>query len=178
MTPEDAIEHVARGGLVAFPTETTWGLGADARSEVAVEKLRAWKERDRAKPVSVLVSGVEDFETAPHADVHARPGRRDALEDHEARRGRAIDVVDRARVVWVEQCPEVIAGGRRVDRVFVDGGQIGEAEVTRVEAGHIEGGDAHLVYAGERIGRQRGQLERGRAVDDEHRPRDVVRAIH
>jgi L-threonylcarbamoyladenylate synthase len=61
LTEEDAIEHVARGGLVAFPTETTWGLGADARSDAAIERLRAWKGRDAAKPVSVLVSGVEDF---------------------------------------------------------------------------------------------------------------------
>ncbi len=62
LAPEDAVEHVARGGLVAFPTETSWGLAADAGSEPALATLRAWKGRDGAKPISVLVGGVDDFE--------------------------------------------------------------------------------------------------------------------
>jgi len=54
----DAVRHVAAGGLVAFPTETVWGLGADATSAEAVARLRAWKTRDADKPVSVLVEGL------------------------------------------------------------------------------------------------------------------------
>ncbi|HMA10479.1 MAG TPA: L-threonylcarbamoyladenylate synthase, partial [Steroidobacteraceae bacterium] len=55
----DAVARIAAGGLVAFPTETIWGLGADARSEVAVARLRAWKVRGEEHPLSVLVTGLD-----------------------------------------------------------------------------------------------------------------------
>jgi L-threonylcarbamoyladenylate synthase len=48
--------------MVAFPTETVWGLGARAESELAVARLRAWKGRDAGKPISILVSGLESLE--------------------------------------------------------------------------------------------------------------------
>ena len=41
------------GGLLAYPTETVWGLGADASSERGVGRLRRWKSR--AEAISVLV---------------------------------------------------------------------------------------------------------------------------
>lgn len=53
---EDAAQRIRSGGLVAYPTETVWGLAADARSARAVAALRAWKGRDAEKPMSVLVS--------------------------------------------------------------------------------------------------------------------------
>jgi L-threonylcarbamoyladenylate synthase len=59
---EAALARVAAGGLVGFPTETTWGLAADARSEAALARLRRWKGRDAEKPISVLVAGPDDLE--------------------------------------------------------------------------------------------------------------------
>ncbi|MDJ0788451.1 MAG: L-threonylcarbamoyladenylate synthase [Myxococcota bacterium] len=52
---EAAVDHLAASGLLAFPTETVWGLGADASSDAAVSRLLAWKGRDADKPLSVLV---------------------------------------------------------------------------------------------------------------------------
>jgi L-threonylcarbamoyladenylate synthase len=52
---ERAIAVLAGGGLVAFPTETVWGIAADARRPEAVERLRRFKGRDPAQPISVLV---------------------------------------------------------------------------------------------------------------------------
>jgi len=52
-----AVARLAAGGLVAFPTETVWGLGADARSELAIGRLRRWKGRDAGQPVALLVAG-------------------------------------------------------------------------------------------------------------------------
>jgi L-threonylcarbamoyladenylate synthase len=52
---EDAVARLAAGGLVAYPTETVWGLGAAAGSPRAVERLQAWKGRGEAQPISVLV---------------------------------------------------------------------------------------------------------------------------
>jgi L-threonylcarbamoyladenylate synthase len=51
----DAARWLAAGGLVAYPTETVWGLGADARSGEATARLRRWKGRATDDPVAVLV---------------------------------------------------------------------------------------------------------------------------
>ncbi len=56
---EGALRLLAADGLVAFPTETVWGLAARAASVAAVERLRAFKGRDDDKPLSILVADVE-----------------------------------------------------------------------------------------------------------------------
>ncbi|HEX4421947.1 MAG TPA: L-threonylcarbamoyladenylate synthase [Kofleriaceae bacterium] len=48
-----AVAVLAGGGLVAFPTETVYGLGADATSEAAVGRIFAAKGRPRAHPLIV-----------------------------------------------------------------------------------------------------------------------------
>jgi L-threonylcarbamoyladenylate synthase len=50
---------LASGGLLAYPTETIWGLGADARSAEALERLRRWKRRPAREPVALLVENAE-----------------------------------------------------------------------------------------------------------------------
>jgi len=57
-----AVRWLGAGGLVAYPTETVWGLAAAAKSELGMRRLRAWKERPEAAPVAILVEGVEDAE--------------------------------------------------------------------------------------------------------------------
>ncbi|MDA1079903.1 MAG: L-threonylcarbamoyladenylate synthase [bacterium] len=44
------------GGLVIFPTETTYGAGVLATNETAVEKLLAYKSRREGKPLSIAVA--------------------------------------------------------------------------------------------------------------------------
>jgi L-threonylcarbamoyladenylate synthase len=53
---EDAAAVLAAGGLVAFPTETVYGLGADAASDAAAAKLFAAKGRPRFNPLIVHVA--------------------------------------------------------------------------------------------------------------------------
>jgi L-threonylcarbamoyladenylate synthase len=50
-----ALDALAEDGLVAFPTETVWGLACRAGSPAAVARLRRFKGRDADKPVSVLI---------------------------------------------------------------------------------------------------------------------------
>ena len=57
-----AVEVLRRGGLVAFPTDTLYALGADALATDAVERVVAVKGRGRGKPLSVLVPSVEAIE--------------------------------------------------------------------------------------------------------------------
>ena len=52
-----AAEALARGKLVAFPTETVYGLGANALDPSAVAKVFAAKERPRFNPLIVHVLG-------------------------------------------------------------------------------------------------------------------------
>lgn len=49
----EAVAILRRGGLVAFPTETVYGLGADARNPAAVARLYAVKGRPPDHPVIV-----------------------------------------------------------------------------------------------------------------------------
>ncbi|MHA8110858.1 L-threonylcarbamoyladenylate synthase [Lactobacillaceae bacterium Melli_B4] len=57
-----AAEDIKRGDLVAFPTETVYGLGADATNEAAVKKVYAAKGRPSDNPLIVHVSGIEAVE--------------------------------------------------------------------------------------------------------------------
>jgi len=60
------IERISRvlktNGLVVYPTETFYGLGANCYSEKAVDRIYRLKKRDRKKPLSVIVSGMEMVE--------------------------------------------------------------------------------------------------------------------
>lgn len=51
-----AAATIARGGLVAFPTETVYGLGADASNDAAVARIFAVKGRPRAHPLIVHIA--------------------------------------------------------------------------------------------------------------------------
>lgn len=57
---EEAARHLRRGGLVAFPTETVYGLGANAARQGAVESLYRLKQRPADHPLIVHVAGVAD----------------------------------------------------------------------------------------------------------------------
>ncbi len=52
---EKVIEILRNGGVVAIPTETVFGLIADARNKDAVERIYEIKERPREKPFTVFV---------------------------------------------------------------------------------------------------------------------------
>ncbi|BBF91349.1 L-threonylcarbamoyladenylate synthase [Blastochloris tepida] len=74
-TPEAIAEAVAvlrAGGLVAFPTETVYGLGADATNERAVARLYAAKGRPRFNP---LIAHVDSAEAAAAQGLLGRRAR-------------------------------------------------------------------------------------------------------
>lgn len=58
---EKAAEILGAGGLVAFPTETVYGLGADARNDRAVARIFEAKGRPRFNP---LIAHVSDLASA------------------------------------------------------------------------------------------------------------------
>ncbi len=54
-----AASLIRSGRLVAFPTETVYGLGANALDAAAVERIFAAKRRPRTSPLIVHVDSVE-----------------------------------------------------------------------------------------------------------------------
>jgi L-threonylcarbamoyladenylate synthase len=55
----DAATSLIKGNLVAFPTETVYGLGADATNEKAVARIYEVKGRPKDHPLIVHISSIE-----------------------------------------------------------------------------------------------------------------------
>src|SRR5437763_3278930 len=76
----EAVAEAARllrdGNLVAFPTETVYGLGGDATSEAAVARIVAAKGRPRFNPLIVHVPGLAEAEPLALFDARARDAAR------------------------------------------------------------------------------------------------------
>lgn len=56
---QEAAETLERGGLVAFPTDTVWGVLARMEDEAACQRIYALKGRQEEKPLQVLVADLE-----------------------------------------------------------------------------------------------------------------------
>ena len=101
-----AADAIAAGELVVYPTETVYGLAADALDPAAVDRVFEVKGRDRSKPISLAVPSV------PAAFEHVR------ATDRERRFMAAflpgpVTVLCRRR----EHVPDVLTAG--ADRVGV-----------------------------------------------------------
>lgn len=59
---KEAAQIIKNGGIVVFPTETVYGIGANALDETAIEKLYEVKDRPLNKPISLLVNSMEMVE--------------------------------------------------------------------------------------------------------------------
>ena len=65
-----AASIIRAGGVVLYPTDTLYGLGADALSDEAVAKIYAIKGRDKMKPIHALVDSIEMAEA--YVEVNER----------------------------------------------------------------------------------------------------------
>jgi len=101
-----AAAAVEAGGLVVYPTETVYGLGADALDPDAVAAVYDAKRRDRDDPVSMAVPDVAT------AAAHARLTDRERRFARRFLPGPVTLVVERGPGI-----PDVLTGGR--DRVGV-----------------------------------------------------------
>jgi L-threonylcarbamoyladenylate synthase len=103
---ERAAQALRAGDLVVYPTETVYGLGADATDSDAVERVFELKGRSREKPVSM---GIPDVERARE---YTRPTEREVAFMREFLPGPVTVVVERGDAV-----PDILTAGR--DRVGV-----------------------------------------------------------
>lgn len=58
-TPARAVEYLGRGQVLVCPTDTVYGLLADATDERAVRKVFEIKERDRRKPLPIFIKDMQ-----------------------------------------------------------------------------------------------------------------------
>ncbi len=60
---EEALNNAAKilqsGGVIIYPTDTLYGLGANALNEDAILKIYKIKKQDRNKPISVIVKDIK-----------------------------------------------------------------------------------------------------------------------
>lgn len=55
----EAAAVIRKGGVIVYPTETIYGIGANALDPVAVEKVRLAKRRPDDKPILVIIPAIE-----------------------------------------------------------------------------------------------------------------------
>jgi L-threonylcarbamoyladenylate synthase len=55
-----AVKILTDGGVIAYPTETFYGLGVDAASEQAIQKIFSVKGRDFRNPISLIIGRSDD----------------------------------------------------------------------------------------------------------------------
>lgn len=140
-----AVAALRRGGLVAFPTDTLYALGADALTADAVERVLTVKGRARGKPLSVLVPSVEAIASL---DVSLAAGVPEALR---AFWPGPLTVVVRAGGKF----PVVLTGATGTVGLRVPGGRVAQAIVAAFggpvigtsanKAGGPDPGDAKTV---------------------------------
>ena len=56
-----AAEVIRAGGVIAYPTESVWGLGCDPHNRAAVSRLLALKQRDPAKGLILVAADMAQF---------------------------------------------------------------------------------------------------------------------
>ena len=57
-----AAQTLKRGGVIAYPTETVYGLGANIFHQKAVQKIYRVKRRDPHQPISVMIASVDSVD--------------------------------------------------------------------------------------------------------------------
>jgi len=54
-------EILKRGGIIAYPTDTYYGIGCDIMNKKAIEKIYQLRQRNRNKPFSFICSGLKNI---------------------------------------------------------------------------------------------------------------------
>ena len=99
---DTATAAIQAGEAVIYPTETVYGLGADATDPAAVDRVFEIKTRPRDKPLSVA------FADADHASQYTEPTDRELTFIQEFLPGPVTVIVDRQPTL-----PDTLTGGRR-----------------------------------------------------------------
>ena len=73
---EKAANIIRSGGIVAFPTETVYGLGADAFNPEALSRIFVVKERPHFDPLIIHIAAVESLEKTANLSLLSEKARK------------------------------------------------------------------------------------------------------
>ncbi|WP_295595880.1 L-threonylcarbamoyladenylate synthase [uncultured Methanobrevibacter sp.] len=96
----EAIDVLANGGVIIYPTDTVYGLGANIFDNKAVRNIFKIKQRSFLKPLSVLVSDTEAIELIAQFSIY----QKDTIEKYLP--GPYTFILNKTPVV-----PRVVTGG-------------------------------------------------------------------
>ena len=68
----EAIDVLARGGVVLYPTDTVYGLGANIFNNKAVRSVFKIKQRNLLKPLSILLSDTDAIDLVARISIHQK----------------------------------------------------------------------------------------------------------
>jgi len=57
----NVVEILKNGGVIAYPTDTYYGIGCDIMNKKAIEKIYQLKQRNKIKPFSFICSGLKNI---------------------------------------------------------------------------------------------------------------------
>ncbi len=60
---KNCVEVLEKEGTILYPTDTIWGIGCDATSQKAVEKIYLLKKRVESKSLIILLADMKDIST-------------------------------------------------------------------------------------------------------------------
>lgn len=103
-----SVDVLRKGGVVLYPTDTLYGLGADALSDEAVAKVYAIKGRRENKPVHCIVANIEMAEKYGEVGDMARKLAR------ELPRGKITLIVPKKKGVDSGMCRGINSFGFRI----------------------------------------------------------------
>ena len=66
---KQAVEVLKRGGVLIYPTDTCYGMGADITNPIAVDKIYKIKGREEGKPLSVIVKDFAQIKKMSEVDA-------------------------------------------------------------------------------------------------------------
>lgn len=75
----EAAAALARGDVIAYPTEAVWGLGCDPSNEAAVTRLLALKQREVGKGLILIAADIAQLMPWVDIDVLPSPRREEVL---------------------------------------------------------------------------------------------------
>ena len=55
------VDLIKSGGIIAYPTDTYYGIGCDIMNKKAIQKIYQLKERDKNKPFSFICSDLKNI---------------------------------------------------------------------------------------------------------------------
>ena len=110
---DEAIDVLAQGGIVLYPTDTVYGLGANIFDHGAVRRVFDIKKRSHLKPLSILVSDTKAIDLVAKVSI----AQKEVINSHLP--GPYTFILDKRKIV-----PRTVTSGSKYVGVRVPDNQI------------------------------------------------------